>query len=404
MLTVRGDDPGSAADPWLETAAGAVRAGAAARTCARRRRRSSPAGGRASTGGRPPGRPCGWRPGAAAGAAWRRRAPAIPLSRAWAARGLGALRDGADVLELLAAAAARPGRGRAGERAARAGRSSATRAGAARSPPSLLVARAAPCAWRRCARWPRSRPTARCASAIVAVVGDARSRGPRRRAGRAGQAWTARSFALVLSGLDPDPDLVGARGAGRGAGRGGRRGSVAILFAMLKDEDAARAARGAGGAAQGARARPRRRRCAGTSSTRTSRCARPPSKGLAELKAAAACPRRWRPPTRARSRDADPDARLQRWWARWRKKDDAARAGPAARGGASDPSRVVRARAAAALRAQGAEAPEPGPDGRRPPAPRLPRGDGALRSAPRRRAVTRRARSCTRATARSRST
>ena len=168
-------------------------------------------------------------------------------------------------------------------------------------------------------------------------------------------------FALVLSSLDPDPVAGGARGPGRGAGRGRRRGQRrASSQAMLKDEDP--------GVLAGVLEALRKARGADAADTLRRHLEHPDfavraaaAKGLAALKATGlGAALRAGLHAVARS-DADLDVRAGAWstpWPRRRTSGPRATLREAAR---SDPARVVRARAAAAaLRAQELEAPDPG--------------------------------------------
>ena len=409
VMTVRGDDPGSATDPWLRAAARrssrsrGSRTRAAARAGAPRRRR-----GRASTGGPPPGWRCGsrarrCRPVLVGGRALQRSAARARSPRAGWARS----RTRAS-LELLAPLAQRPRRERGGAaRCARSARSRRRARGAAAAAAPARRRRAPSCSARRCARSPPCRPTAACASGVRGAGRRRRSRGSApRRCGR-WRACDREDFALVLSGLDPDPRLLRAR-------RPGRRARPARGDEIERRHPARHAAR--------TRTRACCRRC-------SRRCARRAARtrvdtlrrhlehaGLRGARGRRRGPRGAQGPpalgraarglhSGARSRDARPRRAPGAVVAALAaQKDDAARAA-LARGGAQRSRRARcargRPRPCATL---GGEAPAPGPE----PVARAPldyrAGDGALRARGRTSRSTRRAPSCTRATARSRST
>ena len=372
-VTVRGDDPGNPNDPWLELRLGLFALGAS-RTCGPRRRRCSP-------GGRPR---FDWWAATVDDAA--REPPAEPVllaaaasndpaSRALAARGLGALKDRAawTCSPSCRATATRTwwsGVGALG--AGRRLRAASPRVAARLGSPST------PCveALRALAALPRPRP-ARAHRSLLASDQPlaARPRAP------ALARVDREDFALVLSGLDPDPDWTVRAGAGRRPGRVGRRGRRWASSRDAEGRGPARAARRAGSAAQGAGADAARHPAAasraprlrgargGRRGPRGPQARRPDRGAVARLQALAG-----RAPTSTRA-----------WpWSRPGRADGRAGASDALREiAASDPSRVVRERAPPRPSPLGAEAPAPGPSrpGRR---PRLPRGDGALRPAARR--------------------
>ncbi len=116
-------------------------------------------------------------------------------------------------------------------------------------------------------------------------------------------------FALVLSSLDPDPSPAVRAGLAAALAEIGDEASVAILHGMLKD--AGSAARWSACWRRSARCAARRPRtpCAATSSTPTSRCARPRSRAWPRSRSPA-----WARPSRRSTRgplnDADIDVRL----------------------------------------------------------------------------------------------
>jgi cyclophilin family peptidyl-prolyl cis-trans isomerase/HEAT repeat protein len=166
-------------------------------------------------------------------------------------------------------------------------------------------------------------------------------------------------FALVLSGLDPDP-VWWVRGALAGAlAASGDEVSVGVLLAALKDPDARvlPAVLEALRLARGSDAVDTLRRQLAHEDFAVRAAA---AEGLAALKA----PGLTAPLAAAYERglaDADPDARLAALEALAAQKDESA--WPAVEGAArNDPARVVRSRAAALLRAASRPAPAPGPE------------------------------------------
>jgi len=233
ILTVRGDDPGSATDPWIELRFGLFALG--------RLKEPKAAAEALLLAGRP--RFDWW---AATWVAMRVESPALrpvlvaaaasndALSRTFAARGLGALKDASalDLLDALAhdadatvsvyalralAAIADP-------------RATAVAASLLASP-NPLVKREALLAL---AVLPPDRTLRR---KLVPLIGD---KDPWiRSAAFAALARTDREeAALVLSGIDPDPVWWVRASLATALGAAGDETSVGILFAMLKDEDA----------------------------------------------------------------------------------------------------------------------------------------------------------------------
>jgi cyclophilin family peptidyl-prolyl cis-trans isomerase/HEAT repeat protein len=351
-ITVRGDDPGSAADPWLETRL--------ALFALVRMKDVKAAETALLAGGRP--RFDWW---AATWAAMRLEAPSLrpvlaagarssdPLSRAWAARGLGALRDKADaplvlallrdrdegvIVNALRAAALLADPAAVAAAAGHLGHAStAVRAEALKALAALPPDRAL-----------RERILAELASPEPAV----------RAAALAALARVDREeFALVLSGLDPDPDPAVRAALAAALADLGDDASLAILEAMLEDE-APRALAGVLEAirtARGEAAEPVLRRHLEHRDFAVRAAA---VEGLAALKEAD-LPRLLAPVYAAARADADPDVRLAVVDALSPRTDERARATLRA-AAAGDPAHVVRVRAAAALRRQGVEAPDPG--------------------------------------------
>lgn len=233
VVTVRGDDPGNPNDPWVELRLGLLALAALDDQAAARKALLA--------GGRP--RFDWWV------STWvamrledRALAPILVAaaraddvhSRALAARGLGALEDASAVDVLLSLTRdendgvvfeALRALGRLGDERAR------TRAAALMSSPSDVVRRQALLAL---ASLP---PDSRLRSRIVPLIGD--SSPWIRAAALAALARTDRdNFALVLSGMDPDPVWwVRAELAGVLSGVADDM-SVGILHAMLDDDDA----------------------------------------------------------------------------------------------------------------------------------------------------------------------
>jgi cyclophilin family peptidyl-prolyl cis-trans isomerase/HEAT repeat protein len=353
-ISVRGDDPGSAADPWLETrlalfALARLRDVRAAETAL-------------LAGGRP--RFDWW---ASVWTAMRLESPALrpvlaagarsndPLSRAWAARGLGALRDGEDIPAITALLKDKD-EGvlvNALRAAALLGAQSLVPAAATHltSPSSTVRLEAL----RALAVLPpdpglRERIVAELASPEPAI----------RAAALAALAKVdPGDFALVLSGLDPDPDPSVRAALAAVLADLGDDTSVAILEAMLKDESPKALA----GALEGVRkvrgeaAAPVLRRYLEHKDFAVRAAA---VEGLAALKEIRDLPALLAPVYTRALGDTDADVRLTVVDALAKKSDERSRA-VLREAAASDPLQVVRARAAAALRAQGVPAPDPGP-------------------------------------------
>lgn len=359
-LTIRGDDPGNPRDPWLELRLGLL--------ALARLKDATAAESVLLLSGKP--RFDWW---AATYLAMRAESPALkpvllasvsstdPLSRALAARGLGALKD-ASALDVLAGLTRDKDEGvvvSALRALAAVGDARGTSVvAAALASPSLAIEREALLAL---AALPGDR------SLRAKVVGFVAHERPFiRAAALQALARTDREdLALVLSGLDPDPDWTVRAGLATALGAAGDEVSVGILFSMLKDEDvrvlpavleALRKARGSDSV-----------------DTLVRELEHPDfavraaaAEGLAALKAAglseplAAAYRHALP-------DVDLDGRLGLVAALAAQKDERSRETlrDAAKG---DPSRVVRERAGAALRSLGEEPPPAGPDSvERPP-------------------------------------
>jgi cyclophilin family peptidyl-prolyl cis-trans isomerase/HEAT repeat protein len=233
VVAVRGDDPGSAQDPWLELRLALF---------ALAKLKDAKAAEQALlASGRP--RFDWW---AATWTAMRLESPSLrpvlvaaaastdPLSRAFAARGLGALQDAAS-LELLTGLA-RDGDSNVVVNAVRAlgaigdsqGAAGITTALLSKDPEIVREALEALAALPPDKAW-RSR--------IVPFVGDERAM-IRGAALQALARVDKDEFTLVLSGLDPDPEWFVRAALAEALGRRGDEASVAILFEMLKDTDA----------------------------------------------------------------------------------------------------------------------------------------------------------------------
>jgi cyclophilin family peptidyl-prolyl cis-trans isomerase/HEAT repeat protein len=360
VLTVRGDDPGSARDPWLPQRLALF---------ALVRLKNVPAAEAALLAAGKP-RFDWW---AATWTAMRLEAPALrpvlvaaagssdPLSRALAARGLGALKDpgGLDTVAPLL----RDRDEQVVVNALRAVGAIGDARGVGLVAPSLRSANLT-FVWEALKALAQLPPDRTLRGTVVNLVGHDQ---PWIRA--AALPVLARmdreEFALVLSGLDPDPVWWVRAGLATALGAAGDDVSLGILYGMLRDPDARplpavlealRKARG------------------GDSLDTLRRMLEHPdfavraaaAEGIAELKAAgqsdvlAAA-------YAASLKDVDLDARLALVAALANQKD--AKALETLRAAAaSDPSRVVRERAGAALRAQGQEAPWAGHEPvRRPP-------------------------------------
>ena len=232
MLTVRGDDPGSARDPWL-----ALRLALFALV----RMKDVPAAESVLLdGGRP--RFDWW---AATWTAMRLESPALkpvlvaaaassdPLSRALAARGLGALKE-AEAFETLAPLA----RDKDAQVQVLAVRALGA-LGDARGVPVVAPLLKSPSLALRAeallalAAMP---PDAALRPQVVALVGH-EDEGVRGAALRALAKLDREEFALVLSGLDPDPAWSVRAAKAAALADAGDEISQGILLAMLKDDD-----------------------------------------------------------------------------------------------------------------------------------------------------------------------
>ncbi len=352
LVTVRGDDPSSATDPWMEPRLGLV--------ALARLKDVAAAQPVLLNGGAP--RFDWW---AATWTAMRLESPALrpvlaaavrsrdPVSRAFAARGLGALKDASavglllpllkDTDETVAVNAVRA-LGSLGD-----GRATAPVADLLRAPSSVLRVEAL----RALALLP---PERSLRDRVAALVG---SREPwERAAALVALAHLDRDdFALVLSGLDPDPVwfVRGARAAA--LAEAGGDGAVQALFAMLKDEDprvlpsvleAVRKARGADAVEtlrqHVAHPDPAVREAAADGLVALG------ATGLSEPLADA---------YRRSTADGDVEARLSIVAALAAQKDARATAA-LSEAATGDLARVVRARAAGALAALGQTPPDPG--------------------------------------------
>lgn len=352
LVAVRGDDPGSPNDPWLELRLALL--------ALARLKDVSSAQSALLNAGKP--RFDWW---AAVYVAMRLEAPPLkpvllagaasddPFSRALAARGLGALKD-ASVFEVLARLARDPDpdvavAGLRGLAALGDARGAVVAAGQLGSAHESVVREALT----GLAALP---PDRSLRSVIVPLVGD--SRAFIRAAALQALGRTAREeLALVLSGLDPDPDWTVRAGLAGALGAAGDEVSVAILFRMLEDPDvrvlpsvleALRKARGADAADT------LRRHL--EHADLGVRLAAAENLAALELTGQAAALAAGYQRSLA---DREPDVRLVLVAALAKDQESSAR--QALEGAArSDPLRVVRVRAAAALRAQGLSAPDAG--------------------------------------------
>jgi cyclophilin family peptidyl-prolyl cis-trans isomerase/HEAT repeat protein len=360
VLTVRGDDPGSVSDPWLSMRLSLF---------ALVRLKNVPAAEAALLAGGKP-RFDWW---AATWTAMRLEAPSLrpvlvaaasssdPLSRALAARGLGALKDpaGLDVIAPLL----RDRDETVVVNALRAVGAIADPRGVALVAPSLrssnltLVGEAL----KALGQLP---PDRTLRAAVVNLVGHEQ---PWIRSGALPvlARMDREEFALVLSGLDPDP-VWWVRGAlATALGAAGDDISLGILYGMLRDPDprVLPAVLEALRKARGADALDTLRRMLEHPDFAVRAAA---AEGIGELKAAGQSDVLAAAYERSR-RDVDLDARLSLVAALASQKD--ARALEALRAAAgSDPSRVVREKAGAALRGQGQDAPWAGREPVRRPA------------------------------------
>jgi cyclophilin family peptidyl-prolyl cis-trans isomerase/HEAT repeat protein len=350
LVTVRGDDPGSASDPWLELRLGLF--------ALARLKDVKAAESVLMSAGKP--RFDWW---AATWTAMRLETPTFrpllaaaasssdPLSRAFAARGLGALKDPVSI-DLLAALSRDPDEGVA---------VNAIRAlavvGDAKGVPAVaaaLGANSVTLKWEALQALALLPPDRALRGRVVPFVGHDR---PWMRA--AGLRALARidrdEFSLVLSGLDPDPDWSVRAALATALGDAGTEISIGILFSMLKDPDprvlavvleTMRKARGADAAdtLKGQLEHP----------DLAVRAAA--AEGLAELKATGLSAALVASYKRGLG-DREVDARAALVEALAVQKDEAAKV--ALRNAAeADPSRVIREKASAALKSLG-EAPPP---------------------------------------------
>jgi cyclophilin family peptidyl-prolyl cis-trans isomerase/HEAT repeat protein len=360
LVTVRGDDPSSPNDPWVEARLGLV--------ALTRLKDVRAAESVLLRGGRP--RFDWW---ASTWAAMRLESPALrpvlaaavasndPVSRAFGARGLGAIKDTAavDLLvplvrdrdETVVVNAVRA-LGLLGD-----AKAVSAVAGLLRAPSSVLRMEGL----RALAALP---PDPSLRERIVGEVG-AREPWVRSAALLALAHLDRAEFALVLSGLDPDPEWSVRAGMAAALAEAGDESSQRALYAMLKDEDprvlpavlqALRRARGADAvdtlrqhlahADMGVRAAA--------------------AEGLVELKATGLSDELGRS-YRTSIADGDVEARLSVVGALAAQKDAASTA-VLREAAERDPARVVRVRAAAALRERGETARDPGPEEVRRPA------------------------------------
>jgi cyclophilin family peptidyl-prolyl cis-trans isomerase len=354
VIAVRGDDPGSERDPWLELRLSLF---ALARLKDARAAESA-----LLAGGRP--RFDWW---AATWTAMRIESPLLrpvlvaglassdPVARGYAARGLGALKD-ASALEALAglvrdadpvvALSAVRAIGAIGDaRGAPALQDALLRREGAVVREALLAIAALP-------------PDRSQRQRIVPFVGHERP-AIRAAALQALARVDRDEFSLVLSGLDPDPEWFVRAALAQALGQRGDESSVAILFEMLKDTDvrvlpavleAMRQARGADAAAT-----LRQHLDHADVAVRVSAI-----EGLVELKPAGLVSVLEAAYRRGGS-DRDFDARAAAVEGLARQQDEAARR-LLREAALQDPARVVRLRAAQALRDAGEAAPPVSPE------------------------------------------
>ena len=359
LLTVRGDDPASPADPWIELRLGLlalarlkdVRAAESVLLVSGRPRFDWWAATYAAASMES----AGLRPALVASAA-----SSDPLCRALGARGLGTLRD-AGAVDLLATLA----RDRDEGVAVSAIRALAT-IGDARGTAAVAagLASASTAVQREALRALATLPPDRSLrSRVVSLVGH--KEGWIRAAALAALAHCDREeFALVLSGLDPDADWSVRAGLARALGEVGDEASVGLLFSRLQDEDA-RVVPAVLGALRRARGNDavdtlRRHLDHGDFAVRAAAAENLTALGTAGLSPALAAAYRRSLP------DLDLDARLALVAALAAQKDGEARA-PLREAAGGDPARVVRERAAAALGSLGETPPAVGPGPSRPP-------------------------------------
>ena len=355
LVTVRGDDPGNPADPWLELRLGLV--------ALARLKDAKAAETVLLAGGKP--RFDWW---VATWTAMRLESPSLrpvlaasaastdALSRAFAARGLGALKD-PSALETLTALSKD-----SDETVA----VNAIRAlgvvGDAKGLPAVAAALGSAnptLQWEALQALASLPPDRALRGRVVPFVGN--PRGYMRAAGLRALARIDRDeFSLVLSGLDPDPDPAVRAALATALGDVGSEISMGILFSMLKDEspqvlvsvlEALRKVRGTD-------AVDTLKRHLDHPDYAVRAAA---ADGLAELKATGLTPALTAAYQKGLA-DRDFDARASAVVALAVQKDDAAKAA-IRRAAESDPSRVVRERAAAVLTSLG-ETPAPTtPDG-----------------------------------------
>jgi len=359
LVTIRGDDPGSASDPWLELRLGLfalarLKDAAAAETALLRE-------------GRP--RFDWW---AATWAAQRVASPPLravfqaaagsddPVSRALAARGLGALKDAADVERLdrltrdadenvvvsaLRALAALGNAAAVAPVASALGAKSPTvqvealRALVSLPPDPALRARVLPFVG-------HTLPWIRSAALPVLARLD------------------REGFTLVLSGLDPDPEWTVRAGLATALGEVGDEASVSLLFGLLKDEDVR--------VLPSALKALRRARGEDAAETLRQHLSHPDfvvRAAAAEELATLATPGQTPALAAAYQRslaDVDLDARMALIGALAAQKDELARS-TLQEAAQRDPARVVRARAAQALGEPGGRTAPPGEETVHPP-------------------------------------
>jgi cyclophilin family peptidyl-prolyl cis-trans isomerase/HEAT repeat protein len=355
VVTVRGDDPGSASDPWAE-----LRAGLVALAGLKDARAAESV---LLHQGKP--RFDWW---AATWAAMRLEQPGLkpvllaaagsndPLSRAIAAKGLGALKDPAvfdtvaglvrDPSEAVSATALKA-LGAMGD-----ARGTAVAASLLASPNPVLKREAL----RALAVLPGDRSIR---ARLVPLVGDREPwiRGP---ALRALARTDKEEFALVLSSLDPDPDPQVRMAVAQALGDVGGEMGASLLLAQLKDPDSrvVPAVLEALRAVRGTDAADTLRRQLEVSDFAVRAAA---AEGLGALKLSGLSPA-LAAAYRKSLGDADLDARLAQVEALKTQTDPAAREAllEVVR---TDPARAVRARAAAALRSRGETSiPDLGPE------------------------------------------
>lgn len=354
LLTIRGDDPGSVADPWLELRLGLL--------ALARLKDSRAAESVLLLSGKP--RFDWW---TASYLAMRAESPALkpvllasasstdPLARALGARGLGALKD-VSAIDVLA--------GLSRDKDENVVVSALRALAAIGDPRGTAVAASAlaspsPTVQRESLLALAALPADRSLRAkVVGLVGHERAF--IRAAALQALARTDRDeLALVLSGLDPDPDWTVRAGLATALGAAGDETSVGILFSLLKDDDVRvlpsvlEGLRKARGSDSGdTLVRHLEHADFAVRSAAAENLAAFKATGLSEPLAAAY--RRALP-------EADLDARLGLVAALGVQKDDRARE-TLREAAKSDPSRVVRERAGAALSALGEQPPPPGPE------------------------------------------